>query len=71
MLFGVVNPSAKLSITLPNMENEVGFRPNEYPGIDLQADYAEKQLIGYRWYQAYGVKPAYAFGHGKKSLFFF
>lgn len=64
-----MNPSAKLSISLPNKENEVGFKPNEYPGIDLQADYSEKLLIGYRWYAAYGVKPAFAFGHGKQLQF--
>jgi beta-glucosidase len=64
VLFGAVNPAAKLSISLPNKENEVGFTPEEYPGISLQADYNEKLLIGYRWYQSFDVKPAFAFGHG-------
>ena len=64
VLFGKVNPSAKLSITLPTKENEVGFKPAEYPGINLQGDYNEKQLIGYRWYTAHKVVPAFAFGHG-------
>jgi beta-glucosidase len=65
ILFGKINPSAKLTITLPTKENEVGFKPAEYPGVNLEADYSEKQLIGYRWYDAYNIKPAFAFGHGK------
>lgn len=64
ILFGKVNPAAKLTITLPNEENEVGFKPAEYPGLNLQGTYSEKMLIGYRWYTSYNVKPAFPFGHG-------
>lgn len=49
VLFGKVNPSAKLTLTMPNVENEVGFVPDAYPGTMLQANYTEKMLIGYRW----------------------
>jgi beta-glucosidase len=64
VLFGVVNPSAKLIVTLPNTENEVGFTPEQYPGVNLQANYSEKFLIGYRWYTVNQRIPAYPFGHG-------
>jgi beta-glucosidase len=30
----------------------------------LVADYAEQDLVGYRWYDSKGVTPAYPFGHG-------
>ena len=30
----------------------------------LIADYAEQDLVGYRWYEQKHVEPAYAFGHG-------
>ena len=41
----------------------------QYPGVktaefDLQATYTEGQIVGYRWYDKNGVKPAYPFGHG-------
>jgi beta-glucosidase len=32
VLFGGVNPSARLPITLPNKDNEVQFSPEQYPG---------------------------------------
>ena len=30
----------------------------------LVADYAEQDLVGYRWYECHHVAPAYPFGHG-------
>ena len=35
MLWGDVNPSGKLPHTFPNKDNEVGFTPQQYPGINL------------------------------------
>eukprot|EP00055_Hartaetosiga_balthica_P011579 m.53075 g.53075 ORF g.53075 m.53075 type:complete len:739 (-) comp7652_c0_seq1:124-2340(-) len=66
VLFGDVNPSAKLPLTFPNIENEVGFTVRQYPGLDnaAQAYYDEELLVGYRWYDARGVTPAFPFGHG-------
>lgn len=64
VLFGVVNPSGKLTITMPKMENEVGFTPEQYPGTNLEAKYSENLYIGYRYYSLYYIKPAYPFGHG-------
>lgn len=64
VLFGTVNPSARLPFTMPNKENEVGFTPQQFPGVNKVGNYSEKMLIDYRWYTFHGVKPAFAFGHG-------
>ena len=64
ILFGDVNPSGKLPLTLPNVENETNMTPEQYPGINLTAIYSEKLLTGYRWYDAHHVQPKYAFGFG-------
>jgi beta-glucosidase len=37
VLFGDVNPSAKLTLTMPNVDNEQHFTPNQWPGVDLHA----------------------------------
>eukprot|EP01061_Rhynchopus_euleeides_P017784 TRINITY_DN2943_c1_g3_i4.p1 TRINITY_DN2943_c1_g3~~TRINITY_DN2943_c1_g3_i4.p1 ORF type:complete len:743 (+),score=240.76 TRINITY_DN2943_c1_g3_i4:160-2229(+) len=64
IIFGEVSPSARLPLTFPNKENEVGFTPEEYPGVNGVAVYSEKLLVGYRWYTANDVSPAYPFGFG-------
>jgi len=64
ILFGNVNPNGKLPVTFPNIENEVGFKPDEYPGVNLQEYYREQLNVGYRWYATHAVKPRYAFGFG-------
>lgn len=64
IIFGSVNPTARLPLTIPNTENEVGFTPSEYPGQLKQVHYAEKLLVDYRWYIAHSVTPAFPFGHG-------
>lgn len=51
MLFGDVNPSGRLSVTMPNEENEIGFSKRQYPGIGKpypEAYYTEELLVGYR-----------------------
>jgi len=64
VLFGDVNPSGKLPVTFPNVDNEVGFKQDEYPGVNLQEYYREQLNVGYRWYKTHGVKPKYPFGFG-------
>lgn len=66
ILFGKVNPSARLPVTMPNKDNEVGFTRSEFPGTGIppEANYDETLLIGYRWYDAYNVTPRFPFGHG-------
>jgi beta-glucosidase len=64
VLYGDVNPSAKLPLTMPNAENEVGFTPDQYPGVNLTASYTEKLFIGYRWYDHHQIYPKFPFGYG-------
>jgi len=67
ILFGVVNPSGKLLVTFPNVENEMNLSVAQWPGINNAqvAVYSEKLNVGYRWYASNpSVKPAYPFGHG-------
>lgn len=66
VIFGKVNPSGRLSVTFPNMDNEIEFSESQYPGIGIppEATYSEGLLVGYRWYDAKKVKPLYPFGYG-------
>jgi len=64
VIFGDVNPGGKLPVTFPNVENEVGFKPDEYPGVNLQEYYREQLNVGYRWYATHNVAPRFAFGFG-------
>ena len=64
LLLGDVSPSGRLPITLPNVENEMQWTPLQWPGVGGKVSYDEKLEVGYRWYDAHGVAPAFAFGHG-------
>mmetsp|Transcript_57050 Transcript_57050/g.177032 ORF Transcript_57050/g.177032 Transcript_57050/m.177032 type:complete len:591 (-) Transcript_57050:39-1811(-) len=71
ILFGKRNPCAKLPITLPNKENEVGFEAGQYPGVRrddklTHSVYSERLLVGYRYYDAHGIAfdTGFPFGHG-------
>lgn len=64
VLFGREDASGRLPMTLPNKENEMEFTPMQYPGVSNESVYSEKLEVGYRWYQAHDVLPAFPFGHG-------
>merc|ERR1712137_243411 len=69
VLFGDVNPSGRLPISFPNKENETITTVEQWPGVEdddgvLQSNFSEKLEVGYRWYNAHDVKPAYSYGHG-------
>ena len=64
ILFGDVNPSGRLPVTIPNVENEMQFSPQQYPGTSNTSIYSEKLFTGYRWYDAKGVQPKFEFGFG-------
>jgi len=71
VLFGRVNPSGKLPLTMPNLENETALSPAQWPGLPdpsnpEHATYSEKLLVGYRYYDAKGLKfsTGFPFGHG-------
>ena len=64
ILLGVVNPSGRLPVTMPNIDNEIGFTRDQYPGIAYEGFYSEQMFVDYRWYTAHNVIPAFPFGHG-------
>lgn len=66
VMFGRVNPSAKLTFTMPNVDNEQNMTTSQYPGDDhgMNSTYSEKHHFGYRWYDQYNVTPAFEFGFG-------
>lgn len=66
IIFGRANPSAKLSFTMPNIDNEQKMSESQYPGSDNHhnSTYTEQHHFGYRWYDQNDVQPAYEFGFG-------
>ncbi|MEO8249434.1 MAG: glycoside hydrolase family 3 C-terminal domain-containing protein [Burkholderiales bacterium] len=72
LVFGRANPSGKLPVTFPfvgkgflDSISTLQFPGNIDPTTGLQTvEYTEKLNIGYRWYDANNVTPAFAFGHG-------
>lgn len=64
VLFGKTNPSGKLPMTLPlTLADSPAHKLGEFPGSDT-VHYDEDIYVGYRYFDTYGVKPAFAFGHG-------
>jgi len=70
VLSGKVNPSGKLPFTFPVTLSDCPVTSEEqYPGIlgedgIYQAYYTEGIYVGYRWYEAKGIKPLFPFGYG-------
>lgn len=65
VLFGDVNPSAKLPITFPAAEADTPANTAaQYPGVGGVATYSEGLQIGYRWFDAQGRAPLFPFGYG-------
>ena len=63
VLFGDVNPSAKLPFTFINEWKDSPAYGN-YPGDDLHVKYAEGIYVGYRYYDKHNIAPQYPFGYG-------
>ncbi|KAI7874859.1 hypothetical protein K492DRAFT_137251 [Lichtheimia hyalospora FSU 10163] len=60
VLFGDVNPSARLPFTIAEKEED-------YPahiGHDFDVEYTEKLQVGYKHFDANDIEPLFAFGHG-------
>jgi beta-glucosidase len=63
VLFGVVNPSGKLTETIPvRLEDVPSF--THFPGDDNGVVYGEGLFVGYRGYDARGTEVSFPFGHG-------
>ena len=68
ILVGKVNPSGHVPISFPASPDQLAHPgvaglglPNETPS---QVTYDEGAAIGYKWYDAKGLRPLFAFGHG-------
>ncbi|GAA2719640.1 beta-glucosidase [Cellulomonas aerilata] len=78
VLWGDTNPSGKLPMTFPRSLADTPTRtPEQYPGVFAdgtttrtdaaairQVRFSEGRQVGYRWYEAQGIDPLFAFGHG-------
>jgi len=85
ILFGDVNPSAKLPVTFPRSEADLPHpkltqqpppasdadMTSPFPGSRFrmntrrfEVDYNEGLKVGYKWYDAEGKQPLFAFGYG-------
>jgi beta-glucosidase len=61
-----VNPSGRLPITFPAADKDLptAGSPAAWPGDSANIEYREKLEVGYRWYDARGIKPLFPFGYG-------
>ena len=68
VLFGEVNPSGRLPISFPASEAQLPRPAIPGAGLDEKApfdvDYVEGSNLGYRWFEAKGLKPLFPFGYG-------
>ena len=62
-LCGAVEPTGRLPVTFPR---SLGDTPavEHHPGRGGVADYRERRLVGYRWYDTVGRDPLFEFGFG-------
>ncbi|MBY0480229.1 MAG: glycoside hydrolase family 3 C-terminal domain-containing protein [Chitinophagaceae bacterium] len=71
LISGKNNPSGKLAVTFPVAYADVPSSKN-FPGEEVINDsiikrkvvYEEGIYVGYRYYKAFNIKPAYEFGYG-------
>lgn len=66
LIFGRVNPSAKMSFTLPLTFKQLNFTQAQWPGSDgnQNSSYSEKHHFGYRYFDQNKLEPLFPFGHG-------
>lgn len=63
IISGKINPSGKLTVSFPISYSDTPSYGN-FPGNSDGVDYREDIYVGYRYYETFGVKTAYPFGHG-------
>ncbi|MFF7365693.1 glycoside hydrolase family 3 C-terminal domain-containing protein [Streptomyces sp. NPDC008125] len=65
VLFGDSDPSGRLPVTFPTDASQgPGTTGATYPGTNGTVTYDEGISVGYRYYDAAGQQPRFAFGHG-------
>ncbi|MFJ3530889.1 beta-glucosidase [Streptomyces sp. NPDC090132] len=63
VLFGRVNPSGRLTETVPvRLQDTPAYL--DFPGEHSHVAYGEGLFVGYRWYDARDIEVAFPFGHG-------
>ncbi|NMP16378.1 glycoside hydrolase family 3 C-terminal domain-containing protein [Thalassotalea sp. Y01] len=63
VIFGDVNPSGKMPITLPKrLQDTAAIALNDYNATESL--YKEGVFIGYRWFEQQAIEPEFVFGHG-------
>ncbi|KAI7778435.1 hypothetical protein LA080_002134 [Diaporthe eres] len=69
VLFGDVNPAAKLPLTIPRrlQDNPAALSFRSDNGRSL---YSEDIYVGYRWYDTLDISPLFPFGHGRSYTTF-
>jgi len=63
ILFGDASPSGKLPVSMPKKFEDSPAAKN-YPGQNLEVNYAEGIYVGYRYYDTKNVEPQFPFGFG-------
>jgi beta-glucosidase len=63
VVYGTVNPSGRLPITLPKRELDIAANLN-FKSARTKTYYEEGIWVGYRHFNARGIEPLYPFGHG-------
>ena len=61
VIYGYVNPSGRLPLTLPVREQDIPAYLNSHCE-NGKIHYREDLFVGYKWYQARGIKPLFPFG---------
>ena len=61
LLFGRVSPSGRLPATFPASVDQLPRPEVPHPG---DTRYSEGATVGYKWYDARKLEPAFPFGHG-------
>ena len=66
ILYGDVNPGGKLPETFPQRQSDLPTAGStaQYPGVNGTVRYNEGLEVGYRWYDAQDITPAFCFGEG-------
>ena len=65
LIFGRSDPSGKLPVTFPSSLSQVPASTTaQWPGTSAGVSFSEGVDIGYRWYQAKNITPAFPFGYG-------
>ncbi len=60
---GLDSPSGRLAETFPRRAEDTGAF-HDFPGRDGILRFGEGVFVGYRWLDAHGIEPLFAFGHG-------